>query len=431
MKLPIHKLGSSVRSYLGPSLAFQFTESIKKAKSTAMLVSIAASMTLTCSNFANADTRDQAKQIHERLAGVTPSEEVLLEMIDEIESGGGPEAAAFIAMENPSFFNVTLKNWATPWTNREFDVFQPLNDYTATVIGLVRDESDFRDVLIGDVTYIGTSATGVPAYSTTGNAHYEELEDRNIDLGNPANLEAVTQSSLNGLPSSATAGVMTSRAGAQSFFILGTNRAMFRFTLINHLCTDLEQLSDTSLDPGRIRQDVSRSPGGDSRAFLNGCAGCHSGMDPLAQAFAYYNFEFDGNSDSGRITYNDVGVIDPETGTRVVAKYHINEATFPFGFITPDDRWDNFWREGQNQAIGWDPSLDGFGEGAKSLGRELANSEAFAQCQVEKAFEAVCLREPGDAADRNEVNRLVNRFQSSNYNMKQVFAGTAAFCRGE
>ena len=47
---------------------------------------------------------------------------------------------------------------------------------------------------------------------------------------------------------------------------------------------------DTTRPPDRIRQDVARSPGGDSRLFLNNCVGCHSGMDPMAQAFAYYNF---------------------------------------------------------------------------------------------------------------------------------------------
>lgn len=388
---------------------------------------------------AYADTRDQAKRIHERLTGVPPTEDILLDMVTELEPGGdGGEAAAEIAMNHPAFYNVTLKNWATPWTNRDFDVFQPLNDYTATVIGLVRDGdigADFRDVLTGNVTYVGTDSTGVAAYSTTNNNHYQELEEQNIDLGDPANFEAVAQSSLNGLPSDATAGVMTSRAGAKSFFILGTNRAMFRFTLINHLCNDLEQLNDVSRDPGRIRQDVSRSPGGDSRAFLNNCLGCHAGMDPLAQAFAYYNYEFDSESDpdaeSGQITYNDVGDIDPETGTRVVAKYHINEATFPYGFVTPDDSWDNYWREGQNdQYIGWDDSLAGYGNGAKSLGEELANTDAFAYCQVEKAFETVCLREPGDADDRNEVDSLVSAFQI-NYNMKQVFAGAADYCKGE
>ena len=68
---------------------------------------------------------------------------------------------------------------------------------------------------------------------------------------------------------------------------------MFRFTLMNHMCMDMEQVHDTSIAPDRIRQDVSRSPGGDSRVFLNNCIGCHAGMDPLAQAFAYYNFDDD------------------------------------------------------------------------------------------------------------------------------------------
>jgi hypothetical protein len=97
---------------------------------------------------------------------------------------------------------------------------------------------------------------------------------------------------MNGeLPPDATAGVITTRAAARAFFSAGTNRAMFRFTLINHMCNDLEQVADVSLPPDRIRQDVSRSPGGDSRVFLNNCVGCHTGMDPMTQAFAYYNYE--------------------------------------------------------------------------------------------------------------------------------------------
>ena len=389
---------------------------------------VATAALIATTTYSMADTRDQAKQIHERLAGVPPTEDVLLEMVDQIENGGGSEAAARIAMENPAFYNVTLKNWATPWTNREFDVFEPLNDYTATVIGLVRDGdpedggADFRELLTGDITYVGTSATGVPSYSTTSNDHYEALENQNVDLSNSDNFEAKAQSSLSGIPSFATAGVMTSRAAAKSFFALGTNRAMFRFTLINHLCTDLEQLNDTSRDPGRIRQDVSRSPGGDSRVFLNNCLGCHAGMDPLAQAFAYYDYDFDEDPETGQIVY---------TNGSVVPKYHINENTFPYGFVTPDDHWDNYWREGQNQSIGWDENLDGFGDGMKSLGEELANTDAFAYCQVEKAFELVCLREPGDSEDRAEVDSLVSEFRLGGYNMKQVFAGTANYCMGE
>jgi hypothetical protein len=193
---------------------------------------------------------------------------------------------------------------------------------------------------------------------------------------------------------------------------------MFRFTLINHLCSDLEQLKDITRSPDRIRQDVSRSPGGDSRIFMNSCVGCHSGMDPMAQAFAYYDF----NENSGSIEYTQ-GIVQP--------KYKINSDTFKYGFVTPDDGWDNYWRSGQNALLGWDPGLPGSGNGAKSLGTELANSDAFARCQVEKVFRSVCLREPGDDADRAEVASITTNFKASNYNMKTVFAEAAVYCKGD
>lgn len=380
-----------------------------------------------------AGSREQAKRIHERLTGVTPTESRLLAMADLIDSGEVTEAA-FMAMDHPDFYRVTLKNWSTPWTNREFDVFQPLNDYSATLIGLVRDESDFRELLTADVVYLGADSLGIPAYSVTSNAHYESLERGNFDLGDQSVLQRRSQSSVNGLPAEATAGVLTSRAAAKSFFILGTNRAMFRFTLVNHLCTDLEQLQDISLPPDRIRQDVSRSPGGDSRVFHNNCVGCHSGMDPMAQAFAYYDFEFDPDADpdaeSGRITYNAAGDIDPDTGTRVERKYQINSTTFPYGFVTPDDRWDNYWRQGQNRSLGWSSALNGYGSGARSLGEEFANSDAFAQCQVLKTFENICLRPPSSDSDRARIEALTATLKTGGYVMKDVFAGAADYCKG-
>ena len=36
-----------------------------------------------------------------------------------------------------SFYTVVLKNFAAPWTNRDQTAFVPLNDYTATIIGMV------------------------------------------------------------------------------------------------------------------------------------------------------------------------------------------------------------------------------------------------------------------------------------------------------
>ncbi|WP_395338908.1 hypothetical protein PN836_013040 [Ningiella sp. W23] len=375
------------------------------------------------------DARVQAKFIHDRIAGVPPSALVLDQMSSLIQNADALGAAQ-LAMQDPSFYNVTLKNWVTPWTNEEADIFAPLNDYTATVIGMVRDDLDFRAVLSADILYSASGHAGAPAYSTSNNAHYEALENSGLDLSTV--LVQSTQSSLTGLAPDATAGVMTTRAAAKSFFKDGTNRAMLRFTLMNHLCTDLEPLRDTSLPPDRIRQDLSRSPGGDSRIFSNSCAACHNGMDPLAQAFAYYEYDYNVDADpqgeNGQLRYNSEGQIDAQTGTRVTAKHRINENNFPFGFIINDDKWDNYWREGINQNLGWSQQLSGSGFGAKSMGEELANSRKFAACQVTKVFENVCLRQVQDSDDRLALTRMTDNFIASGYKIKNVFADTAVYC---
>ena len=380
----------------------------------AALVLAAAAATLLCTPTAHADSRTQARRIHDRLAGVPPTDAVLDDMAADV-AGGRAIDAAITAMEHRAFYDVTLKNFATPWTNRDQTVFAPLNDYVATVIGMVRDDVPFNQVLSEDILYVGRSGLGLPAYSPANNDHYAALE-QGFDRKDA--LSRTTQSAASGLPANATAGVMTTRAAAEAFFIAGTNRAMFRFTLLNHMCRDLEQVQDTTRPPDRIRQDVSRSPGGDSRVFLNGCIGCHSGMDPMAQAFAYYDWD----ETAGRIVYSP-GIVRP--------KYFNNDETFRPGFATPDDSWDNYWRHGANSLLGWDAALPSGGQGAKSLGRELAGSEAFARCQVEKVFRNVCFRAPSDAADRTQVSAMTASFKANGYRLKRVFAEAATYCKGD
>ena len=366
---------------------------------------------------ANAGYREQAKQMHDRLAGVPPTNIVLQQMEDAINPAlpGNANTAADIAMQNENFYNVTLKNFAAPWTNRDRSIFVPLNDYIATVIGMIRDDLPFNTLLTDDITYIGRAGVVPAAPSANNNDHYEQLEANHINLRDE--LQFAQQSSINGIPSTATAGVITSRAASEAFFIAGTNRAMFRFTLLNHLCNDMEQLHDPRVTPDRVRQDVSRSPGGDSRLFLNSCIGCHTGMDPMTQAFAYYNYD----EASGALEY---------TPGNVQPKYFNNDLNFPQGFRTPDDSWDNYWRKGQNSYLGFDVLLTGSGQGARSLGQELANSRAFAACQVKKVFRTVCLRSPEDAPDRIRVDEIVSTFRGTGYRMKQVFADTAIYCMG-
>jgi hypothetical protein len=389
------------------------------AAPTAVFVGAACALVL-CTHIADAATPEKAKQMFDAIAGVPPSDAQLNQMI----AAGDDVTAALVATEDPAFYSVTLKNFVTPWTNRDQTVFAPLNDYTATVIGMVRDNVPFNTALSSDLIYV-VNGNGLPAVSATNNDHYAQAETNNIDLKQA--LQPAQQSQVYGIPAAATAGLLTTRAASAAFFIDGTNRAMFRFTMVNHMCKDMEQLQDTSRAPDRIRQDVSRSPGGDSRLFLNGCIGCHSGMDPMAQAFAFYDFDETQGTDlpmgeqRGRLVYTP-NVVNP--------KYFINSDNFKPGFVTPDDSWVNRWRAGQNAPVlNFSPSLPGNGAGAKSLGDEIANSGQFAQCQVEKVFKAVCFRAPSTQADFNSVTAITGNFVTGGYRLKNVFAETAAYCK--
>jgi hypothetical protein len=366
---------------------------------------------------AAAGPREQAKRMHDRLVGVPPSDAVLASMEASI-SGGDPLAAANTAMTDPVFYKSALKNWVTPWTNVPRNVFEDLNDYTATVIGMVRDDVPFNTVLSADLVYTGAPGVVSAGYSQTDNLHYQQLEQQNVDLSDPNMFVARMQSTLPGsvLNANETAGVVTTRAASEAYFSGGTNRRMWRFTAINFLCRDMEQLNDITRPADRIRQDVSRSPGGDSRIFHNTCVGCHSGMDGLAGAYAYYQWD-----DATMRTTFTRGTVQP--------KFLINSNSFPGGHVTTDDGWVNFWRIGPNSSLGWrGPAASG--NGAKSLGVEVGMSRAFSECQVTKVFERVCMHPPTGQADYDEVQRIANVFEANNYSLKRVFAETAVYCMG-
>lgn len=365
-----------------------------------------------------AGPREQAKRMHDRLVGVPPDSATLDSMSEKIAIGDSL-GAAFEAMENPAFYNTTLKDYAAPWTNREQSVYVDLNDSTATVIGMIRDDVPFNQILSGNIVYVGSSnLNNVPAYSQANNDHYERLERNRVDLSDPNNLIQMQQTALPGnvLPANATAGIMTTRGFSEAFLIAGTNRAAVRFASVNFLCRDMEDLRDVTARPDFIRQDVARTPGGDSRTFLTYCLTCHAGMDALAGAFAYYNFD----DESNQIVYTN-GMVQP--------KYLRDAGVFRFGHATQNDVWLNYWRTGPNAYIGW--RGEGAGTGAKSLGMELANTRQFAECQVRQAFEKVCFRPPNGAADYQQLETIATVFENNNYSMKRVFAETATYCMGE
>lgn len=359
-----------------------------------------------------AGPREQAFDIHNRVAGSPPSAVVLDQMANLITNNNAV-AAVELAMNNPGFCNVVLKSWVKPLTNEDMSVQVPLNDMSATMIGMIRDDVPFDQVLYSDILYTGVIT---PDYSLANNDHYIAMENQKVDLCDDSQLVRTTQSSTPGNPLNANdvAGILTTRGFAEAFLIAGTNRAATRFTLLNFLGRDMEQLTDTSRVPDRVRQDVTRVPGGDSSLYLTNCVGCHAGMDPLTQAFAYYNFD----EQTGALDFTD---------NQVQPKNLINSGNFRFGYVTTNDRWDNYWCDGPNAILGWRGNCGG--SGPKSMGTHLSASRAFAEYQVEKVFNLVCLRSPENSADRTALQDIANNFEiGSAYNMKQVIAETAVYC---
>ena len=373
---------------------------------------------------AQADRRDRARRMFDRLVGVPPSEVQLDDMV--VRMGPGPAEptlvqlldAAQVPLGDPDFYNVSLVNFVAPWTNVEQSVYTDLNDYTLTVIGMIRDGISFDQVLTADRVYVAAPGLVSTPYEQTSNRHYEEIQAAGLDLSDPAQIVDVAQSALPGAQIGAgeAAGVLTTRAAAEAFFSAGTNRRMFRFTSMNYLCRDLEALKDTGRPADRIRQDVNRSPGGDSEIFHTQCLGCHAGMDGLSGAFAYYEWD----ADAERMIY---------TPGQVQGKYAINTGVFSGGYATVDDSWLNMWRSGQNAELGWNEFEPGYGLGIKGLGAEIAHSRAFAECQVQKVFRHVCFRPPQVQADADAVAAIATEFERDGiYDLRQVFADVAVHC---
>jgi len=349
----------------------------------------------------------QSYKIYTRINSVPPKKVEIDQMVSMLGQGNKRGAIEY-AIDSKHFYNIRLKNWVKSWTNEDQTNRVPFNDYTATVIGFVRDGIPFKRILSSDIIYTGRDGLeGVPAYSIENNDHYDELEKRNVDL--KANLVSRTQSSLTGIMD--TAGVMTTRAAAAAFFVDGTNRAMTRYTFMNFLCKDFEELHDTNIPDFRVRRDVDRAPGGDSRAFKNKCVGCHAGQDALGGAFAYFDFT------DGKITYS---------GGSVVEKINRNNLFSP-GHIVRDDGWMNLWANGQNSSLGWRGPTTG--NGARSLGQLLGDSKQFSACMVKRSYKMICLNEFETKHEEADLTSISSKFENEfQYNMKDLFAEVATLC---
>ena len=127
-----------------------------------------------------AGDREIAWKLHNRIAGVPPTMSVLNQMTGMIAQGDA-EGAAYVAMENKNFYNVTLKNWIKPWSNRDQTPRIPFNDYVATIMGVIKEDLPFDSILYDDIIYTVNNVVVnnvIVPYSNTNNDQYAAAENQ-------------------------------------------------------------------------------------------------------------------------------------------------------------------------------------------------------------------------------------------------------------
>jgi hypothetical protein len=131
---------------------------------TFMILSVFGSLSAQAQALSDADARDQVLRLYQRLAGVPPTASSLASLIPSMKAGD-PTPTALAAMNEDSFYKTTLIRTFSPFSNTQGNIDEVLNDYNATVVGLVRNNHDFREALYGDVLYTAENALSI--YSVT------------------------------------------------------------------------------------------------------------------------------------------------------------------------------------------------------------------------------------------------------------------------
>jgi hypothetical protein len=396
--------------------------------------------------------KDDAMWLLERLTGVQwAGDSAVVQQAATMVAAGNRNQAAALAVQQPQFLNVVVKNMALEMSTREETIRLPLNDFTATIMGVVRDNTDFREVLYGNFIYVG-DPTRIPAdipnvtndpniFATEvleSNDHYVDLDSkvRKIDVGASLlrlNTQRVITNivqtdgqpdayTLTAVPPADVAGVLTTRTWLGAHAIAGTNRRPFEYTVRQFLCMPIEGIADAGASDLRIGRDIDRFPGGDHMKFQTSCKSCHTVMDGFRGAWAHWDFE--GDIDDGNANHAQLRQRNSDNN-RVVTKMNRNNTVYPGGYITTNNSWVNNAIRGVNAStMGW-RGLDGRtpaneGQGLNQFGRLIANSKRFSTCMAKHAFKAVCRKDLPDT-ELSVYSSLGDQFEARSYSMRDLF----------
>jgi len=377
----------------------------------------------------------KAQTIFQRITSVKVPlyDPVLKNMAGKLDQSDSIGAAA-IATQDSRFYNYTVRDFASKMSNRAETTNVPLNDFTTTVIGAVRDEINAQRLLFDNITYVADSKlVAVPSAEVTdilrSNNHYAALDNQKIDLVKV--IKASTQRIFNGTKAvdmPTPAGLLTSRAWMSEHATAGTNRRLVEYAFREFLCTPLEKVADSTGPDNVVARDIDRFPGGVHTKFTTSCRACHTVMDGFRPAFSQFTF----NSDYTMHTFTSPSVnnTDDEAkgmgiytskepgATFVHDKINKNGSVFPGGKITTDDSWVNNASYGANLPyFNWTRLK---GKGIQDFGKALAESKQFPICMAKRVFATVCKRDV-TTADDSLINEAAQEFSNRNYNLKYLF----------
>lgn len=320
--------------------------------------------------------------------------------MEALISQGDFRGAANVATEDPGFYRLTLKQWATRLSNKEESPFPGLNDFSALVIGVARDDKDARLLLTGNFAYEGSAG---PKRDVGNNLHFEKLEETRADLKKDLKL---VKPQWEGFLSSA--GLLTTRAWGAAHYRDGTNRRAVEFTLREFLCTPISSWKETGIAPTYVRRDVDRSPGGNFETFQKECRTCHDPMDAMGGAFAHLDFKSE-------------KLIDFRHA--IADKMNQNSDTYKDGHAVQNDYWMTPNSSNHQQLFGWRGPTSG--SGIKAFGRMVADSERFKSCMAERAFREICGRDASAEERASHIAEVARNFEAGGYKLRRLFEEVA------
>lgn len=356
-----------------------------------------------CFNQASAQVADayqRANDLHLKILSqpLTPKNPLYSKLTDLVRVGKEVDAIQLL-FSQPAFLHTTVRAWAVRYYSAEKETRHPLNDGLAMLVGMVKDNRDFRETLTGDFTYGAIPRFGLDRPSVQSNEVFDRIDSSVLKLGQSIqriepqwNVASFTES----------AGLMTSRSWAERYYEAGTNRRAVVGAFDVFMCTPVESWKTPFLPTNRIRRDIPRDPSGDARIFQQECRSCHAAMDGLAGAFAHLDFQ------------NQSIVFSRE----VRPKYNNLPDVYPEGYITTDDSWVNYLTVRESLEFGWRGQAAG--AGVNQFAQMIAQAEAFSKCTVVRSLKYFCGRD--FHMKSSVVKTLAQEFENQDqYRIRDLF----------